>query len=166
MEFFHNPNFDWIGRKWYFIGASFLLSAVGLVSLIAKGGPRYGIDFKGGTMVHVKFREAPSLDRVRAALNSQGLGNSTLQKYGGETSNEVLIGLDLEAANERDLETGKQKIITALRKEFGGGDKPNFNEASARTIADQLTAAEQLRSSNLSASQAQQLAQSLVDFRD
>src|SRR5258707_14271071 len=101
MEFFHNPNFDWIGRKWYFIGVSFMLSAVGLASLIAHHGPRYGIDFKGGTMVHVKFRETPSLDRVRKALESQGLGNSTLQKYGGENSNEGFIGIELDAANER-----------------------------------------------------------------
>src|SRR5579862_3520134 len=111
MEFFRNPNIDWLGKKWYFIGLSFLLSAVGLVSLIAKGGPRYGIDFKGGTLVHVKFREAPSLDHLRAALQAQGLGNSTLQRYGAESTHEIMIGLDLEATSEKDLEVGKQKIV-------------------------------------------------------
>src|SRR5689334_4870136 len=104
MEFFRNPNFDWIGNKWYFIGVSFLLSAVGLASVIAKGGPRYGIDFKGGTLVHVKFREAPQLDHIRAALQSEGLGNSTLQRYGTESSDEILIGLDLATTSEKDLE--------------------------------------------------------------
>src|SRR5579885_1786829 len=120
MEFFRNPKIDWLGKKWYFIGLSFLLSAVGLASLIAKGGPRYGIDFKGGTLVHVKFREMPSLDQIRTALDSQGLGNSSLQKYGTGTTNEVLIGLDLASTSEKDLEAGKEKIVSALRKEFGG----------------------------------------------
>ena len=166
MEFFRNPNINWIGKKWYFIGLSFLLSAVGLISLIAKGGPRYGIDFKGGTLVHVKFRDSVPLDHVRAALESQGLGNSTLQRYGDESTHEILVGLDLESTNESDLEAGKQKIVNALRKEFGGGDKPNWNEVSARTMAEQLSASEQIHASGLSADQVQQLAQEMVDYRD
>ena len=68
MEFFHNPTIDWIGKKWYFIAVSFLLSTVGMVSLVGKGGPRYGIDFRGGTQVHVKFRETPSLEKDRKSV--------------------------------------------------------------------------------------------------
>ncbi len=165
MEFFRNPNIDWIGNKWYFIGVSFLLSAVGLASVIAKGGPRYGIDFKGGTLVHVKFREAPQLERIRTALQSEGLGNSTLQRYGTETSDEILIGLDLESTSEKDLEAGKQGIVNALRKQFGGSDKPNLNEASAAAVAEQLSGSEPLRAS-LTGDQIKELAQKIVEFRD
>jgi preprotein translocase subunit SecF len=165
MEFFRNPNIDWIGRKWYFIGVSFLLSAVGIASVIAKGGPRYGIDFKGGTLVHVKFREKPQLDRLRAVLQAEGLGNSTLQQYGTETSDEILIGLDLETTSEKDLEAGKQSIVNALHKQFGGSDKPNLNEASAQAVAEQLANAESLRASLLP-DQGKQLAQKIVEYRD
>ncbi len=165
MEFFRNPHINWIGKKWHFIGLSFLLSAVGLLSLIAKGGPRYGIDFKGGTLVHVKFRQAPQLNLLRAALDSQGLRNSTLQRYGADTTNEILVGLDLEATNEKDLEAGKQSIVNALRKEFGGSDKPSLNEASAATVAEQLSGADTVRNA-LSGDQIRQLAQRIVEFRD
>ena len=82
MELFKSPNIDWIKKKWYFVGLSVLISTAGLISLIVKGGPLYGIDFRGGTMVHVKFRDTPSLDQLRGALQSQGLGESTLQGYG------------------------------------------------------------------------------------
>jgi len=166
MEFFRSPNIDWLGKKWYFIGLSFLLSFVGLVSLIAKGGPRYGIDFKGGTLVHVKFRETPSLERIRDALRSQGLGNSTLQRFGPEANHEILIGLDLEATSEKDLEAGKQEIVDALRKEFGAGNKPNLNEASARLIEEKLTAPDRPSVGGLSTEQIRQLAQRIVDYRD
>lgn len=165
MEFFRNPKIDWIGKKWYFIGVSFLLSAVGLTSLVAKGGPRYGIDFKGGTLVHVKFRQTPQLNRLRATLDSQGLRNITLQRYGAETTNEILVGLDLESTNEKDLEAGKQAIVNALRKEFGGSDKPSLNEASAATVVDQLSSADAVRNA-LSGDQIRQLAQRIVEFRD
>ena len=51
MELFRSLNIDWLGKKWYFIIASFILSAAGIVSLLVKGGPRYSIDFRGGTLV-------------------------------------------------------------------------------------------------------------------
>src|SRR3989337_155003 len=105
---------DWIGRKWLFIAVSFLLSLAGIVSLIMKGGPRYGIDFRGGTLIRVKFAEAPSLDRLRQALQAQGLGNSTLQQFGAEVDHEVLVGLDMEAEQEANLDTGRQAILQAL----------------------------------------------------
>ena len=166
MEFFRNPTIDWIGKKWYFIAVSLLLSTVGVVSLVVKGGPRYGIDFRGGTQVHVKFREAPSLDRLRTALSSQGLGNSTLQSYGPESNHEILIGLDLVVTKEEDLDAGRVTIVNALRQEFGGSEKTNWNEASVQETADQLLASESLRSSGLSAEQIPDLARRLTEFRD
>jgi len=165
MEFFRNPNIDWIGKKWYFIGLSFVLSGVGLASLIAKHGPRYGIDFKGGTMVHIKFQQPPLLDRLRTALDAQGLHNTTLQRYGEASTNEILIGLDLETTNEKDLEAGKQSIVDALHKEFGGSDKPSINEASVNGVAERLSASDPVRAA-LSGDQIRALAQKIVEFRD
>ena len=147
MEFFRNSKIDWISKKWYFIGLSFVLSVVGIASLIAKGGPRYGVDFKGGTMVHLKFLEAPPLDRIRAALQLQGLDNTTLQRFGPESNHEILIGLDLESTSEADLDAGKRAIVVALEKEFGGGNKPDWNEAGTAATAEQLLASEALRGS-------------------
>ncbi|MGO9095690.1 MAG: protein translocase subunit SecF [Bryobacteraceae bacterium] len=58
MEIFRNTNFDFLGNKWPFIAASLVLSVAGISSMVMKGGPRYGIDFRGGTNMFVKF---PSL---------------------------------------------------------------------------------------------------------
>ena len=51
MELFRNTDFDFLGKKWPFIILSLILTAAGLVSLAIKGGPRYGIDFRGGALV-------------------------------------------------------------------------------------------------------------------
>ena len=139
MEFFRSPNYNWIGKKWHLIGLSVVLSMLGMVSLISKGGPRYGIDFKGGTLVHLQFQELPSLERIRAALQSQGLGNSTLQRYGAETDNEILIGLDLEAASEEDLDAGRRTIIAALNQEFG--EEVGFEVRSVELVGPRVGAA-------------------------
>ena len=59
MEFFHEPKIDWMGIKWYFIALSLALAACGLISMVVKKGLAYGIDFRGGTVVTVKFAKAP-----------------------------------------------------------------------------------------------------------
>ena len=38
------------------------------VASLYKAGPRYGIDFKGGALVYVKFAERPPIEKVRSAL--------------------------------------------------------------------------------------------------
>ena len=68
MELFKNTHFDFLGKKWPFIIASLILTVLGLGSLAIKGGPRYGIEFKGGMLMTVKFQGAPPLDQVRSSL--------------------------------------------------------------------------------------------------
>ncbi|MBI2818819.1 MAG: protein translocase subunit SecF [Acidobacteria bacterium] len=166
MEFFRNPNIDWIGKKWIFIFLSFLLSFTGIVSLIMKGGPRYGIDFRGGTLIRVKFSEAPSLDRLRQALQEQGLGNSTLQQFGAEEDHEILVGLDMEMEQDTDLDAGRQAILQALRREYGGEDKPNWNEMGAASIAGQLGQDPSVTGAGLTPDQLQEVAEQMIAFRD
>ena len=166
MELFRAPNVDWLGKKWYLIALSFVLGTAGLISLLMKGGPRYGVDFRGGTIMQVKFREAPSLDRLRDALRSQGLGDSTLQTIGGEGQNEILISLELQAETDEDLDAGRRRIAAALHQEFGGAEKPNWNEASASGTAEHLSASPALQSAGLSPEAARDLAQRMVTFRD
>jgi preprotein translocase subunit SecF len=160
MELFQNLTVDWLKKKWLFVGFSVLLSTAGMISLLVKGGPQYGLDFRGGTIVQVKFREAPALDRIRTVLGQHGLGNSTLQQFGPEANHEILIGLDLTTTSEADLEAGQRTIVNALAMEFGGSEKPNWNETGAATLEQHLLTA------GVPAEQARPLAERLVSFRD
>src|SRR4051812_3425827 len=95
MELFKKTNFDFLGHKWPFIIASLILSVIGLSSLIARGGPRYGIEFKGGTLMTVKFRSMPSLNQLRAELSKNLKAEPTVQTF-ESNSNEVAIGTEGE----------------------------------------------------------------------
>ena len=79
IEFFKEPNIDWMGKAKYFYGLSGILLFAGLISWWQQGGLRYGIDFKGGTNVDVRFAQTPNIDQIRDALKTQGLGNSEIQ---------------------------------------------------------------------------------------
>src|SRR5262245_52841029 len=93
MELFKNTNFDFLGKKWPFIIASLVLTAAGLASLGIRGGPRYGIDFKGGTLMYVKFAERPPVDKIRSTLGQKIPGDISVQEISGTT--EVMIGTEI-----------------------------------------------------------------------
>ncbi|MEW5766949.1 MAG: protein translocase subunit SecF [bacterium] len=83
---------DFLGwRKFAFI-LSGIIIMVGIVSLIVKGGPKYGIDFAGGTLVQIKFARpvtVTTLEQMRNALAKVGLGKN-VQRL-GEEKDEVVI---------------------------------------------------------------------------
>ena len=67
MDIVKNPNVDWLGLKWIFIGISLILMAVVGVSVV-RGGLNLGVDFTGGTLVYVKFKEEPQLERIKVKI--------------------------------------------------------------------------------------------------
>jgi len=165
MQILANPNFDFLGKRRLFIGLSVLMALAGMVSLILKGGPRYGIDFRGGTVVQVKFQQSPNLDKIRNALQQKGLGGSTLQPYDRPELNQVLIGLEL--AEESSLDRGRIAIVEALREALGGeANKLDFNNASVAALADRLRDSPQVGRSALTSAQVDQLARTLLEFRN
>ena len=149
MEIFVNTNFDFLGRRRYFIALSLLLVLAGVISLVLKGGPKLGIDFKGGTLVYVKFKDAPRLDEIRSALTERGLLVSTLQPFEeGEGSYELKIDLDL--AEDAALNSGERSVTESLRQLYPGQEgKLDFNAASAQVLAERLKANGKLAASGL-----------------
>ncbi|MGO8733678.1 MAG: protein translocase subunit SecF [Terriglobia bacterium] len=173
MEFFHEPKIDWMGIKWYFIAMSLALAAAGLISMAVKGGLAYGIDFRGGTVVHVKFSKAPNLDAIRSELDRQNLRGATIQRIGVSSDHEVIIGLDLKATTSSEaLDQGKRAIVTALSGMFGQGQpgKLDFNNSSPQTVSDHLMAADPLGLSSKGFDSAtktyRDLADAVINFRN
>ena len=148
MELFRNANYNFLGWKWAFVGVSLLLCLVGLSSLLARGGPRYGIDFRGGTLVYVKFQQPPSLGQLRNALKTKGLGESTIQRYGPVRENEVIIGLEqkeqtgavLGSGTGMTLEAMRATILETLRETFAGDQrqKADLNNLGRDTLLSRL----------------------------
>ncbi len=68
MEFFRNVNVDWMGKAKYFVALSLILLAVGWISILRNGGLRYGIDFRGGTLVYVRFSGPAPVNQIRKGL--------------------------------------------------------------------------------------------------
>jgi preprotein translocase subunit SecF len=165
MELFKNTNYDFLGKKWYFIIASLILTAAGFVSLAIKGGPRYGIEFKGGMLMTVKFQGAPPLDQVRSSL-SKVLANPPSVETFENGSNEIAIGT--EGADDATLAKNRQLVLDTLAKTFGHPEngKIDLNNASAGQVADRLRDPFQKAGIALSDPQIDQLAAAIVSYRN
>ena len=135
MELFKSTNFDFLGKKWPFIGASLILTAAGLISMAVKGGPKYGIDFAGGALLRVKFNQEPPVDRIRAAMQGKVQGEITVQQISG--AQEVQVGKQIR--DEKELNANRQIIEDTLRSTFGAQDgKLDLNNSSSDQLANRL----------------------------
>jgi preprotein translocase subunit SecF len=173
IEFFKEPNIDWMGKAKYFYGLSGLLLLAGVISWVHEGGLRYGIDFKGGTNVDVRFAQPPNIDQVRDALKTQGLGSSEIQAIssGGlntSNSNEVLIFVEQKGQGDEAQDTSKAQVLAALNAAYGSKDssKPDFNAATPSSLAELLSARDPLNLSVNAGDRYQQLAKKILAYRD
>jgi len=133
MELFRNTHYDFLGRKWYFILPSLFVILAGIASLIANGGPRYGIDFLGGAVMDVRWRGAPPIEQIRAAVSAKLHGASVMEAHDLAGSNEVLISA--EAPEGTDLTAVRQTIEETLST-FG----PHYSIRSFDAIGPQIGA--------------------------
>src|SRR5712691_12630011 len=126
IELFKDIKVDWLGKRKLFLAISGSLMLLGLVSLVVKGGFRYGVDFKGGTIVQVRFHQKPDIEKIRQLLRENGAPDSQPQERVG--TNEIII--EFQGAKEEDASAGRSVIIKALNTGFQG----QFDVLSATSI--------------------------------
>jgi len=165
LEFFRNPNIDFLGKKWYFLAFSLVFSVAGILSMLFWHGIPLGVDFRGGTLVYVKFSHTPNVDSIRADLDKVGLHQAKIQSYGPAQNNEVLIDLAERETSEAALDKGKAQIIGALGANAAVG-KQDLNNASSLTIKNYLLDKDPLHAGTDADAKYAAVAQSIVSYRD
>ena len=165
MEFFRNPNIDFLGKKWYFLAFSLVFSVAGVLSMLFWHHIPLGVDFRGGTLVYVKFSHPPDDNGIRAAMDRTGLHNARIQRFGPLADNEVLIDLDARETTEQALDQGKVKIINALETNTPAG-KQDLNNASSLTIKNYLIEKDPLHLGSDADQKYTAQAQAIVNYRD
>ena len=165
MEFFRNVNIDFLGKKWYFLSFSLIFSVAGVLSMLFWHGIPYGVDFRGGTLVYVKFSHTPNDNALRSDLDRSGLHNAKIQRYDVPSNNEVLIDLDVQETSEQALDRGKTQIINTLETKAPPG-KQDLNNASSLTIKNYLMDKDPMHLGSDADQRYTQQAQAIVDARD
>ena len=167
MELFRNTNIDFLGKKWYFLGFSLIFSIAGVLSIAFWHHIPLGVDFKGGTLVDVKFANAPDLGKVRHAVDDAGYHDAEIQRLGAATQNELIVRLPQRETSEQSLDRGRSEIIAAMEKYFGGqGDKLDLNNSGPSQIASYLLNKDPLHLGTDATTRYSEIARQITDFRD
>ncbi len=116
-----NIDFDFMKMR----RVAFILSAVLIlisIASLATQGLRFGLDFTGGTLVELEYREAPDLEAVRGQLEAAGYEQFVVQNFG--SSRDVLVrlsqGFSPEVGDEVRSLLGQHADVTLKRAEFVG----------------------------------------------
>ncbi len=167
MEFFKNTNIDFLGKKWYFLTFSLIFSVAGVLSMAFWHGIPLGVDFRGGTLVYVKYAHTPDPAAIHSEIDRAGLKNARVQRYGQVGNNEVLIALDIQETSEQALDKGKTQIIQALESHATPG-KQDLNNSSSIAIEKYLLEKDPLHLGvgTDANTRYNSIAQAIVDYRD
>lgn len=109
-------NIDFIGNSKIAFTVSAAMILVSILSLFIHGGPRYGIDFAGGTLIQVKFLEPVNIKDIKSGLAAIDMGVSSVQLFGDQQENEYLIRTDRSAATSQGFSL---KVQDALKSSVG-----------------------------------------------
>ncbi len=108
MRFIRKTNVQFIKIRKIAYTVSLSLILLSIISLIAHGGPRYNIDFTGGTLIQLKFDKPIEIQKLRSAIGKQGYGDAEIKHFGNP--NEVVIRVG-NVKQDKEVSTVVEDLI-------------------------------------------------------
>ncbi len=106
-------NINFVGMRFKAIVFSAALILLSLFALIFRGGLNLGVDFAGGTLIQIQFKNATTPDEIRSTLKDLGIAQSGIQQVGASADNEFLIRADVTSSELSNLSQKVQEAFTA-----------------------------------------------------
>jgi preprotein translocase subunit SecF len=115
MQFIRpDVNIDFIGNRKFAFTFSLLLILISIGTLVYHGGPLYGIDFSGGTLIQVRFDKPVPVAQIKEGLSRMDLSQAAVQQFGEEGTSEYLIRTDASGIMDKGFnEALRQKLTEA-----------------------------------------------------
>jgi len=123
IRIFHNTKFDFI--KWWRQAAIATVAFIvlGLASFAWSGGVNYSIEFTGGTLVQVEFKQPPNVEELRTAVAAVAPG-AEIQQFGTNLEYTIRAREENASADEATTSTeGVAKLVEGvLTSKYGDGN--------------------------------------------
>lgn len=110
--FSHKTRIDFIGTRWFGFGISIAFSLISFF-VLATHGLNWGIDFTGGVLIELRSDQPADLGKLRASLDSKGMGEVSLQNFGGDNRN-VMIRIQAPQDAEQNALVHKAKDLIGV----------------------------------------------------
>jgi len=162
-ELFKRTNINFLSRRNLTLGISVFGILVSIGSLVMRGGPKYGLDFRGGVLMYVRFDPKPLIDELRHALSDRLSGEITVQET--PEAGEFIIGTEL--ADETSLDQTRQTVEQTLREKYANlGNQLDLNNASQAALEERLTNELPGQGVSLGEQEVSDLASRILTYRD
>jgi preprotein translocase subunit SecF len=109
-------NIDFVGKRIIAFSVSLAMILISIASLVIHKGPKYGIDFAGGTLIQVKFDKPVTVNKIKSGLSTMNLGVSSVQRFGEKGEDEYLIHIDRSGVTSEGYSA---QLQTALKTSTG-----------------------------------------------
>ena len=109
----HKFNIDFMGNRRIMFGISIVLIVIALGSLAFRG-LKFGVEFKGGTVINVVKAKDVTIEQMRSALKEAGLTNAQVQESNVNNVRGFIIRTEVTAAQEANADAVKVATITKL----------------------------------------------------
>lgn len=160
------PNFKLMNKRYYAFVFSGILILAGIVTFKIKDF-NLGIDFSGGTMIEVSFKDDISINYLRNSLDKVGIADSEIVRVKRENKFFIKTMMDVAEANENeefDEHERKANLIkdvfrTPEEKESLNAGKLDLNNSAESAITNFLT------SRGISLDDAQDSAEKIVELK-
>ena len=114
MQIFKETHINFVDKRKIAFILSLTAVIIGIGSLIVQGGPKYGVDFTGGTSIQLKFEKSITAGELRSALGTVDLADAEIKRIGLETDNEFIIRVEQQAEGTELSQTIEQALSSQL----------------------------------------------------
>ena len=148
FQLFHEVRIDWLGKRRLFIGLSIVLMLAGMGTALYRhrfhpnGTDAFnlGVDFKGGTVVTARFKQAPSVEALRASIQTSGVPDAVIQPV-LDRPGEFLIKVPQQNAPQTQTAPGQAPVgVDPARSRLGDALK-TFGEGNAEILGTDAVSA-------------------------
>jgi preprotein translocase subunit SecF len=109
IQILHDTNIHFMKYRKYFYAFSLLVTLATAGWLIAHGGPRWSVDFTGGTLLQIQTAKVVPADHVREAIDRAGFKGAEIQSSG--TGNEFLIRIPRQDGKTDPFTLIKEQLV-------------------------------------------------------
>ncbi len=123
LRIFHHSKYEFV-RHWRLAaGLTMAFILAGLVSFGITGPVNYSIEFTGGTLMQVEFKQAPDVAVIRSTLDKAGITGTEIQQFGTATEYTIRARDEKQVeAQDAGAEGISKSISVALNQQFGQGN--------------------------------------------
>ncbi|MHB8929316.1 MAG: protein translocase subunit SecF [Melioribacteraceae bacterium] len=120
MRLFDNLHIDFMAKRTTFYLLSSAILLFSLITIAVKG-VEFGIDFKGGSEIALKFEKPIDIEKMRNAVDKLGIGNVEVKTFGDASG--VLLRTELQELPKNVLMNVRANIESEMAKVYPGVEK-------------------------------------------